>query len=103
MSSVPSTPDLGRYGLSVNESLWLAFHVGLSTDVVGMDGREALREIRARWDQMGLPEGSWSRFEADILGSAHAIGLRQREVQFRAVELLAGGACPVGPLNRILS
>lgn len=91
------------YGLDREQALWLAFHIGYGTESQhGYNGREGMRAIRSRWDQMGLPVETWPEFEKDILQNDSPVGLRRTDVQFRAMKLLAG-ECPLGPLDRISS
>ncbi len=83
--------------------LWLAFRAGEIRSSPGgiTTGRDALRELRARFDQMGAPIEEWPAIEKAVLQGAHAFSLSPEACARRAVEYLAGGVCPVGPLDHI--
>ena len=83
--------------------IWLAFCIGGigSSPHCHTSGRDALRSIRARFDQMGVPEYEWEAIESAALKDETAIGISSRRACIRVVDYLAGGIRPIGPLNRI--
>ena len=86
-----------------NWKIWLAFRIGEIAPSAHSQtsGRDALRSIRARFDQMGAPVNEWPAIEAAALQDQTAFGLTSQKVRWRIVEYLAGGQHPIGPLERI--
>lgn len=93
--------------MKTNESsewrTWLAFWAGriVSTPHGMTSGRDALRELRARFDHMGAPVEEWAGIERAALDGKHAISLSSERVARNVVAHLAGGQMPIGPLDRI--
>lgn len=82
--------------------MWLAYHIGrIELTAHGLtSGRDAMREIRARFDQMGAPESEWAEIEKAALQRDSAIALRVDVVRIRVMNHLAGFQ-PIGPIERI--
>lgn len=83
--------------------IWLAYSTGTITGSPHCftSGRDVLRLIRARFDQMGIPEQEWGAIEAAVLKDETAIGISSTCACHRVIEYLAGGIRPIGPLARI--
>lgn len=90
------------FGLTPQQALWLAYLIGESVYASGQvtTGRDIMRVIHARWDQMGCPVETMADFEKAILGDAHPFALGTLDLQRRAIRALAGDR-PIGPLDRI--
>jgi hypothetical protein len=93
-----------KYGLTPREAMWLAYHIGQTVHGSGLvtTGRDIMRVIHERWDQMGLPVETMKDFEKEILRNDHPFSMSVIETQRRAIHALAGD-CPIGPLERIMS
>lgn len=102
-ASAPA-PCWPPFGLTPQQAAWLAYKIGelIYTSGEVSSGRDVLRKLRARWDQMGLPVETWADFERAILSGKHAFSLGIQTTQRRAIHALAGD-CPIGPLERITS
>ena len=94
------TPD---FGLTQQQALWLAYYIGQSLHTSGLltTGRDVMRVLHARWDQLGLPEDTLKDFERAILQDDHPFVLPVSEIPRRAIRVLAGD-CPIGPIERIV-
>lgn len=90
------------FGLTPEQALWLAYRIGECVYASGQvtSGRDIMRVIHARWDQMGCPLETMGEFERAILGNDHPFALGTLDIQRRAIRALAGN-CPIGPLDRI--
>jgi hypothetical protein len=84
------------FGLTQQQSYWLAFRVGQSLYVHGLQttGRDVMRSIQSRWDQLGCPGETWPDFEQAIVGDDTPFLMSTVSVQVRAIQALAG-PCPI--------
>jgi hypothetical protein len=85
--------------------VWLAFEAGRIEPGPGCytSGRDVLRTVRAKFDQMGAPLEEWPAIEQAALQGQTAIGISASRARYRIVSHLAGGEYPIGPLERIQS
>lgn len=88
------------YNLTEQQALWLAFRLGELQHTSGLvtSGRDVMRVIHARWEQMGLPTETLADYERDILGGDHPFGMGVWMTITRAIRALAGD-CPVEDIS----
>lgn len=89
-----TSPEALVHRASIGCLLWLSFTIGrIQVTNHVFNGREFLRAVKARWDDMGCPL-DWNRFELAVLQNNSAITLRVEDAQMRAMNYLAG-ECPL--------
>ena len=98
LAPVPGSACLGG-----SWKVWLAFRIGSfhGSPHSHTSGRDALRSIRAYFDQMGAPLSEWPAIEAAALQNQTAIGISADRARRRVMEYIAEGPHPIGPIERL--
>lgn len=84
-----------------NWRIWLAYLLNEINDSphCHSSGRDLLRSVRARFDQMGIEQNAWQGIEQAVLQNQTAIGISANTAKHRIMNYLAGPR-PIGPIER---